>query len=91
MNTYLMYGTFVLLGLILVFWIINLVLIRKKGEPSVWVSRGLYISGLLAVAVNAVRMGMMTSTYPGTMVFANIVAFLCILIAFIRMEMEQKK
>lgn len=90
MNTYLMYGTFVLLGLLLVCWFINLILVQKKGEPSLWASRGLYIFGLLAVVLNAVRVGMTAKTYPGTLVFANIVAFICILIAFIRMEKEHK-
>ncbi len=91
MNTGLMYGTFVFLGLIVVCWVGNLVMVQKKGEPSLWLSRGLYLSGLIAVVLNALRMLVAVESYQGTLVFANIVAFVCILIAFVRMEKDQKK
>ena len=91
MNTYLMYGTVVLLGLVIVCWIGNLILVQKKGGPSLWLSRGLYICGMLAVVLNAARMLVIRDTYRGTLVFANIVAFICILVAFIRAENERKE
>ena len=91
MDTYLMYGTFIFAGLLVVCWLANLVFVMKRGEPSIWCSRGLYLFGLIAVVFNAVRMFVTRDSYRGTLVFANIVAFICIVIAFVRMERAEKE
>ena len=46
---------------------------------------------MLAVVLNAARMLVIRDTYRGTLVFANVVAFICILVAFIRAENERKE
>ena len=90
MNQILMYGTFGFLGLVLVCWIVSMVQVAKKGKSSIWMNRGIYAFGLVAVVLNLIRMTVVFDDYKGTMVFANVIALICILIAFVRAEREHK-
>ena len=86
MNQILMYGTFGFLGLVVVCWIVSM----KQGKASIWMSRGIYIFGLAAVVLNLVRMALVFEEYKGTMIFANVIALFCILIAYVRAEREHR-
>lgn len=86
MNEYLMYATFVCLGIIVVCILANLMVSAKKGKTSKGVNRVMYLSAILAVVLNAVRMTFRSGDYNGTLVFANIVVLVSLLISFRRME-----
>ena len=90
MNQILMYGTFGFLGLVLVCSIISMMQVAKKGKASIWVSRGIYLFGLIAVVLNLVRMTLVFDDYKGTMVAANVIALVCILVALLRAERDHK-
>lgn len=90
MNQILMYGTFGFLGLVVVCWIVSMVQVAKQGKASIWMSRGIYVFGLIAVVLNLARMTIAFDDYKGTMVFANVIALICILIAFVRAERDHK-
>ena len=90
MNQILMYGTFGFLGLVLVCWVVSMVQVAKRGKASIWMSRGIYVFGAVAVVLNLIRMALVIETYKGTMIFANVIALLCILIAFGRAEREHR-
>ena len=90
MNQILMYGTFGFLALVLVCWIVSMVQVAKQGKASVWMSRGIYAFGAIAVILNLVRMAIVFDDYKGTMVLANVIALICILIAFVRAERDHK-
>ena len=90
MNQILMYGTFGFLGLVLVCWIISMVQVAKMEKASIWVSRGIYVFGAVAVILNLVRMTVIYDDYKGTMVAANVIALICILVAFLRAERDHK-
>jgi hypothetical protein len=85
-----MYGTFGFLGLVLVCWIISMVQVAKQGKASIWTSRGIYVFGAVAVILNLIRMAVVFETYKGTMIFANVIALICILIAFARVERDHR-
>ena len=90
MNQILMYGTFGFLGLVVVCWIFSMVQVAKRGKASIWMSRGIYIFGLAAVVLNLIRMALVFEEYKGTMIFANVIALFCILIAYVRAEREYR-
>ena len=50
------------------------------------VNRGVYIFGMIAALFNGIRVYLTYNSYKGSMVAANVVAFLCILVSFVRME-----
>lgn len=90
MNQILMYGTFGFLGLVVVCWIVSMIQVAKQGKASIWMSRGIYVFGLIAIVLNLIRMTIAFDSYKGTMVAANVIALICILVAFIRAERDHK-
>ena len=90
MNQILMYGTFAFLGLVLVCWIVSMGQVAKQGKASIWMSRGIYAFGAVAVVLNLIRMTIVFDDYKGTMVAANVIALICILIAFGRAERDHR-
>lgn len=87
MNEILLYSAFVCLGLLLLCLVGNLIMVAKKGKPSVLLSRGLYVFGISAVICNGIRMAV---GGQGTLVLANVVVLICIVVAFVRMERERR-
>lgn len=86
MNEYLMYATFACVGLIVICIIANLLVSAKKGKTSKGVNRLMYISGIAAVIFNAIRMTFRSGDYNGTLIFANVIVLISLLISFRRME-----
>lgn len=77
-----------LLALVLACWIINLVLVSRKKESNLWLSRLMYLAATVAVVLNAVRSAVV---YTGkSMLVANIVVLVCIIISLVRMERVRK-
>jgi len=79
--------TIIFFAIVLICWIANLFVIKKRDRASIWLNRGLYITGMLAVICNFFRVLPMEMAYKGTMQAANGIAFVCILISYIRMEL----
>lgn len=90
MRTYLTYGVLVLFGMVLLCWIINMILAKRKNENSVWLGRGVYMFGMLAVVLNAVRVWMLYDDSKGIMIAAHVVVLLSVVVSFFRMERENK-
>ena len=87
MDKLMLYLTMGFLALVVVFWVSNLFVIKKKDRASVWLNRGLYISGILTVICNFFRVLPMEMAYKETMQAANAVALVCIIISFVRAEL----
>lgn len=79
-------ATVVFFALILFCWIGNIVLVGRKGNSSLLLSRGLYIFGLAAVLCNLLRVCLIYEGSRGVMITTNVIVFVCILIALIRSE-----
>ena len=83
-----LYAAVALLALVLLCWIINLVLVARKKEPNLWISRLMYLAAIIAVILNAVRSAVV---YTGkSMLVANIVVLVCVIISLVRMERVHK-
>ena len=74
-------------AIVLICWVANLLVIKKRDRASIWLNRGLYISGILTVIFNFFRVLPMEMAYKGTMQAANGIALVCIVISFIRAEL----
>lgn len=74
-------------AIVLICWVANLFVIKKRDRASVWLNRGLYISGMLTVIFNFFRVLPMEMAYKGTMQAANGIALVCIIISFVRSEL----
>ncbi len=85
-DQYLFYATVGLLGLLVLCWVGNLVLLGLRNKPSVWLGRLVYVCGMLCTVCNAVRMARIYEQYRGMFILANVIAFVCIFIAFLRAE-----
>ena len=86
MEQNLFYATIITLVLVVLFWIVNLILLGIRQQASVWLSRGVYVSGIICAVCNAIRTFITYEQYKGFFVFAHIVVVVCILIAFVRWE-----
>ena len=71
------------LGLVLLMVIANAVITSRQGEPNRLMTRLIYGVGALTVLMNIVRM-IASASY--TMVFANALALICILVVWMRSE-----
>lgn len=83
-----LYAAAALLGLVLVCWIINLALVFRKKESSIWISRLMYLAAMTAVILNAVRSAVVYT--DKSMLIANIVVLLCVAVSLVRMERVRK-
>ena len=90
MNQVLMYGTFAFLGLVVVLMLLSVVLVARNKTVSIWINRGMYAFGALAVLLNLIRMFIAFSDYKGTMVFANVIVLISLIISAGRQEMARK-
>ena len=90
MSTYLTCGVLALFGLVLLCWIVNMLLAKRKNQSSIWLGRGVYVFGMLAVALNAVRAWMLYDDSKWVMMAAHVVVLLSVVVAFVRMEKEHK-
>lgn len=90
MNQVLMYGTFAFLGLVVLLMIVSAVQVGRNKPVSIWINRGMYICGALAVLLNLIRMFIAFKDYKGTLVFANVIVFVCIIISAGRQEMARR-
>ena len=83
-----LYIAVTLLALVLACWIINLVLVLRKKESSIWISRLMYLAAMIAVILNAVRSAVVYT--DKSLLVANIIVFVCVIISLIRMERVRK-
>ena len=90
MNQALMYGTFAFLGIVVLLLAVSAVQVGRNKKVSIWISRGMYVAGGLAILLNLIRMIVALDNYKGTMIFANVIALLCIIISAGRQEMARK-
>lgn len=86
MEKNLLYLVIGFLALLVIFWLLNLLLIKKKNRTSVWLSRGVYISGILCVLVNIIRINMTYEVNRGMHFLSNTIVLISIIIAFVRWE-----
>lgn len=86
MEQSLFYATAGLLALVAVFWIGNLLVLGRRQRPSLWLSRGVYICGILCAVCSGVRSVLVYQQYKGMFVLAHIIVLGCILTAFVRWE-----
>lgn len=83
-----LYTAVALLALVLVCWIVNLVLVSRKKEPNIWISRLMYLAAIIAVILNAVRSAVV---YTGkSMLAANLIVLVCVAVSLVRMERIRK-
>lgn len=83
-----LYTAAALLGVVLLCWLGNLILVLRKKEASMALNRIMYLAALAAVAINAVRSAVVYS--EKTMLAANIVVLVCLIVAFVRTERVHK-
>ena len=84
-------GVIVMCAAMILCWAYNFIRAGREKPQSVLARRGLYICGMGAVALNLFRIFQIYVYSLTSIVLANVVAFLCILIAFIRSERGQDK
>ena len=90
MNQALMYGTFAFLGIVILLMIVSAIQVGRNKKVSIWINRGMYVAGGLAVLLNLVRMAIAFGDYKGTLIFANVIVLVCIIISAGRQEMARK-
>lgn len=78
--TYVLYGCG---ALILLLFIANLLLVKKRGEDSALIRRVLYVVAIIAVILGIIRAKFL---YSETVLFANVMVLLCLIISFVRSE-----
>ncbi len=86
MSNLLMTGMFVFVGLMVVCMVASIILTARGGKSSVWMTRGLYVFGIIASVLNAIRIFLERESYKGTMVFASVVVVFCLIYGLIRSE-----
>lgn len=86
MESTILYAIFILGGILLLCMIINIVLTAKKGAPSKWLTRILYISGIACVGLSIVRIAMKYSENSVMLIIACVIVLASILISFWRSE-----
>lgn len=79
----LMVAIYVLGAMILLLWLYNLVRALRQRSDCVPVRRLMYCLAIAAVALSIARSSQL---YGSTVVFANLIALLCIIAAFARSE-----
>lgn len=84
-------GVIVMCAAMILCWAYNFIRAGREKPQSVLARRGLYICGMGAVALNLFRIFQIYTYSLTSIVLANVVAFLCILIAFIRSERGKDK
>lgn len=90
MNQALLYATFALLGIVGLMMLVSIVQVGRNKKVSIWINRISYLAGAIAVVLNLVRMIIAFSDYKGTLIFANAIVLLCIIISAGRQEMARK-
>ena len=78
--TYVLYGCG---ALILLLFIANLLLVKKRGEDSALIRRLLYVVAIIAVILGIIRAKFL---YSETVLFANVMVLICLIISFVRSE-----
>lgn len=86
MGNYLLYLVLGFLGLLVIFWLLNLLMLKIKNYTSIWLSRGVYVCGLLCVLLNIIRVFLTYEVNRGVHITSNIIVLINIIIAFIRWE-----
>ena len=81
-----LYATFFFVGMMVLSLILNVFYTAKKEKPSVWGTRGLYGFGILAAIANGIRMVLTAHSDKGTLIFANVIVIICLVIGLIRSE-----
>ena len=90
MNQALLYATFAFLGIVVLMMLISILLVARNKPASIWITRISYLSGGIAVLLNLVRMIVAFDDYKGTLIFANVIVLLCIIVSAGRQEMARK-
>lgn len=70
--------------LILVCWIGNIILVKRRGTSSSLLTTGLYLFGIAATACNLIRVVLLYEGSRGVMIATNLIALVCIIAAMIR-------
>lgn len=77
-----------LLGLVVLCWAGNMVLVLRKKSSSLLLSRIMYLTALAAILLSTVRSAVVYS--EKTFLIANLIVLACIIISFRRMETARR-
>ncbi|MCI8649763.1 MAG: hypothetical protein HFG20_06575 [Anaerotruncus sp.] len=83
-----LYAALGLLAVVLLCWGGNLFLVSRKGSPSMLLSRIMYLAAIAAVLFNTARSAVAYN--EKSMLVANLIVLVCIIISFRRMERFHK-
>ena len=75
-------------GTILLLFVFNAISVGKSGAASPVITRLIYIVAIMTVALNMYRM---VAVGKSDMIYANIIALICILVSWVRSEKAQKQ
>lgn len=84
----LLYTAIGLMAVVVLCWVLNLVRVARNKETSIWLNRGMYAAALAAVVLNAIRSGVVYE--EKTMLVANLVVLVCVVISLVRTEHTHK-
>lgn len=83
-----LYAALGLLVLVVLCWVGNMILVLRKKNSSILLSRIMYLTALAAILLSTVRSAVVYS--EKTFLVANLIVLACIIISFRRMEMTHK-
>lgn len=90
MERYFTIGCVAALAVTVLCFLGNLVVTSRRGQPMQGLTRGVYLSGAVAAALNMGRVWFGYQDSRGTMMAANVVALVCILVAYRRAMQPQE-
>lgn len=84
MDRILLIGTFVCIGILALFFILNIIRAVRGKEASKVFTIGLHLSGIAAAVFNAVRVFRIYDDSRGVMLAANIIVIISLVISLMR-------
>ena len=82
------YVTLGLFAVVLLSWLLNLLLLALKKPSSILLSRIMYVAALVAAVLSSIRTAVVYT--EKTLLVANIVVLVCVIISFRRAERLHK-
>ncbi len=86
MNQFFLIATLTCVGLLVVCMAVNIVRAVQKKEHSKWMSRLMHLFGMLATVFNTIRIIPLYDDNRGTMIAANVIVFLSLIVSLVRSE-----
>lgn len=77
-----------MLALVLLCWAVNMFLVFRGKKPNMLLSRVMYLLAIAAVVLISVRSGVVYS--EKTMLAADLVVLVCIIVSYVRLERTHK-